>query len=188
MNRGNLKKLTRALGLVVVGALLIYGGYTQLHPKSNTSQAQGPDEYMVQKVVDGDTIEVVVNGKTQTIRLIGMDTPEVVDPRKTVQCYGREASSEGHKLMEGKVVRLETDPLVGELDKYNRHLAYVWLPDGTLYNQKMIEEGFAHEYTYQSQPYKYQAQFKQAQTEAKAQTKGFWSPSACGGNTTQPAR
>lgn len=182
-----IKKLTKALGLLVVGSILIYGAYTQIYARAS-NQPSAPNTYQVKKVVDGDTIEVMVNGKTQTIRLIGMDTPEVVDPRKPVQCFGREASSEGHRLMEGKTIRLETDPLVGELDKYNRHLAYVWLPDGTLYNQEMIQAGFAHEYTYQSQPYKYQAQFKQAQAEAKTEAKGFWSSSTCGGNTTQAAK
>ncbi|MBI2797954.1 thermonuclease family protein [Candidatus Saccharibacteria bacterium] len=181
-----MKKIVKALGLVVVGTLLIYGAYVQF--RVNTSKTSGQaNTYQVKKVVDGDTIEVVINGKTETVRLIGMDTPEVVDPRKPVQCFGREASAKGHELMDGKSVRLESDTLAGEVDKYNRRLAYVWLPDGSLYNQYMIAEGFAHEYTYQSQPYKYQAQFKAAQALAKSEQKGFWSPNTCDGDTKKAA-
>jgi micrococcal nuclease len=167
----------------LVGALLVYGGLYR-----NTSQATtASGTYHVTHVDDGDTVVVDWNGQKRTIRLIGMDTPEVVDPRKPVQCYGREASAEGHRLLENQNVRIETDPAVGELDKYGRTLGYVFLPDGTLYNQLMIANGFAHEYTYNKQYYKYQAQFKAAEAEAKVAAKGFWSPATCNGNTTQPA-
>jgi micrococcal nuclease len=116
-----------------------------------------------------------------------MDTPEVVDPRKPVQCFGREASAQGHKLLENQMIKIETEPAVGDLDKYGRTLGYVFLPDGTLYNQAMIADGYAHEYTYNKQVYKYQAQFKAAEADAKALGKGFWNPATCNGNTTQPA-
>ena len=146
-----------------------------------------PDTYFVMKVVDGDTIDVYMAGKNERLRLVGMDTPEVVDPRKPVQCYGREASAEGHTLLENQWVRLEYDPIAGTYDKYGRMLAYVFRLDGLFYNEFMIAHGYAHEYTYKSQHYKYQAEFKSAETSAKKESAGFWSSSTCGGNTMKAA-
>ncbi|MBI4088398.1 thermonuclease family protein [Candidatus Kaiserbacteria bacterium] len=153
---------------------------------SRTPEA-APDTYPVVEVVDGDTIDVHMNGETTRLRLVGMDTPEVVDPRKVVQCFGKEASAEGHRLLEGQWVRLEYDAVAGTFDKYGRTLAYVFRADGLFYNEYMIANGFAHEYTYSGQKYTYQAQFKAAQKAAEEALLGFWSPSACGGNTTKPA-
>jgi micrococcal nuclease len=133
----------------------------------------------VVRVVDGDTINVS-NG--DTLRLIGMDTPEVVDPRKPVQCFGVEASRHAHALLDGESVSLEYDPSQGRLDKYGRTLAYVWMADGQLFNELMIREGYAHEYTYNT-PYKYQARFRAAEAAARQTKRGLWSSSTCGGNT-----
>ncbi len=152
-----------------------------------------PDVYPVEKVVDGDTIDVLLRGTTTRIRIIGMDTPELFDPRKPVQCFAREASAKGHTLLEGTYVRLEYEPSGDVHDKYGRTLAYVFLlgrnpdaPVGTSYEQFMIREGFAHEYAYDKK-YKYQAEFKAAQASAKAEGKGFWATDTCTGNTTKPA-
>jgi endonuclease YncB( thermonuclease family) len=130
--------------------------------------------------VDGDTVDVELNGKTERLRLIGIDTPEVVDPREPVQCFGREASARAHALLDGKTVRVEGDATQDTRDKYQRMLAYVWLPDGTLFNKAMVADGYAFEYTY-DQPYRFQAEFKAAQQDAHQQNKGLWSPSTCNG-------
>lgn len=140
--------------------------------------------YSISSVVDGDTVKINVNGTIETFRLIGMDTPEVVDPRKTVQCFGKEASNKAKELLTGKKVRIEKDATQGELDKYGRHLAYIYREDGLFYNKYMIEQGYAHEYTYNT-PYKYQAEFKAAQKSAEQNQRGLWSPNTCNGNTTQ---
>ena len=144
-------------------------------------------KFIVEKVVDGDTIKVNINGKLETIRLIGLDTPETVDPRKAVQCFGREASDKAKELLTGKKVILEVDITQGELDKYNRLLRYIFLEDGTFYNKLMISEGYAHEYTYQSNPYKYQNDFKNAEKYARENKLGLWSDNTCGGDTLKPA-
>lgn len=136
------------------------------------------DLYSVVKVIDGDTISVNVNGKIETIRLIGIDSPESVDPRKPVQCFGKEASDKAKQMLTGKKVSLEYDPTQGDKDKYKRLLRYVFLEDGTNFNKFMIEEGFAHEYTY-STPYKYQTQFRTAEKEARENGKGLWAEGAC---------
>jgi endonuclease YncB( thermonuclease family) len=154
--------------------------------KTQTTTAQPPSQYTyysVTEVVDGDTIKISMNGKTETLRLIGMDTPETVDPRKPVQCFGKEASNKAKELLSGKKVRIETDPTQGERDKYERLLAYVYRDDGIFYNKYMIEQGYAHEYTYNT-PYKYQAEFKAAQKSAQTAQLGLWSPNTCNGDTT----
>ena len=142
------------------------------------------DLYKVMKVVDGDTFVVSRGGRDVTLRLIGLDTPETVDPRKPVQCFGKEASQKAHELLDGKSVYLEFDVSQGELDKYGRTLAYAFLPDGTFFNKYMIAEGYAHEYTY-NLPYRYQKQFKAAEVKAREEKRGLWADDAC---TNAPAR
>jgi micrococcal nuclease len=143
--------------------------------------------YPVVRVIDGDTVEIERDGTHTKVRLIGIDTPEVVDPRKPVQCFGREASHQAHILLDGARVFIETDPSQNTYDKYGRLLAYVFLPDGTFINEYMIAEGYAHEYTYDL-PYKYQTEFKAAEKSARESHKGLWAPETCNGNTHQPAK
>lgn len=159
----------------MVGLGLVYSN------KSLNSAA--PDSYIVTKVVDGDTLEIERYGRTETVRLIGVDTPETVDPRKPVQCFGKEASEHSKNLLTAKQVKLEFDPVVGERDKYNRLLAYVWLDQNTLFNQLLIGDGYAHEYTYRSQTYKYQNEFKNAEAHAKQSGRGLWAEATCNGKT-----
>lgn len=136
--------------------------------------------YSVSSVVDGDTVQVEIDGKEETLRLIGINTPETVDPRKPVECFGKEASNKAKELLTGKSVQLEADSTQGERDKYNRLLRYVILGDGTNFNKKMIEDGYAYEYTYNT-PYKYQAEFKEAQKKAQEEKRGLWAEDTCNG-------
>jgi micrococcal nuclease len=145
--------------------------------------------YSVSSVVDGDTIKINKDGLIVTLRLIGLDTPETVDPRKPVQCFGKEASNKAKELLTGKKVRIETDSTQGNLDKYGRTLAYIYREDDLFYNKYMIEQGYAHEYTYGT-PYKYQTEFKNAQKLAQTNSLGLWSSNTCNGdtsNTVKPA-
>ena len=130
------------------------------------------NQYLVVRVVDGDTLVANIDGKDEKVRLIGIDTPESVDPRKEVECFGKEASKELGRLVENKYVGLEVDQSQSDRDKYGRLLRYVWLKDINI-NQVMIENGFAHEYTYDL-PYMYQADFKNAQKMAEKNNKGLW--------------
>lgn len=139
--------------------------------------------YPVIKVVDGDTVVIKRNGKNETLRLIGMDAPETTTLRKgMVECFGKEATWRAERLLEGVLVSLETDSSQGTYDKYERTLAYIFLPDGRNFAEVMIGEGFSNEYTY-SVPYKYQKDFKAAQTLAKQKKAGLWNPSACSATT-----
>lgn len=129
--------------------------------------------YTVTHVVDGDTIDVLINGKEERLRLIGIDTPETVHPNKPVECYGPEASAKMKELVLGKEIILEDDPSQGERDKYDRLLRYIHLQDGTNIIEKMIREGYAYEYTYSSE-YKYQELFQEAEEASKSEKLGVW--------------
>jgi micrococcal nuclease len=153
--------------------------------QSLSIQAVKKGPYSVVSVVDGDTVKVSREGRTLTVRLIGIDTPETTDPRRPVQCFGAEASARAHELLDGSLVQLEFDPSQGSQDKYGRTLAYVYA-GSTMVNQVLVEQGYAREYTY-SQPYRYQAQFKSAEADARAAGLGLWSASTCNGDTTSAA-
>jgi|GEM_PF-1728812 len=159
----------------------------QEKPKQK-SQNANPRYYWhkVTKVVDGDTVKAMVDGKEESIRIIGMDSPESVDPRKTVQCFGVEASSKANEFLSSKWIQLESDSSQGNRDKYNRLLRYVWFDKGTDFGRRMIEEGYAHEYTYNT-PYSKQTQYKSTYKIAQNSKKGLWSPSTCNGQKEKPA-
>jgi micrococcal nuclease len=146
---------------------------------NQASAYEGP--YQIEKIVDGDTIKVKINNSTKTIRMIGIDTPETVDPRKEVQCYGPEASDYAKSYFT-QCVALELDSTQGDEDKYNRLLRYVysvpcnWAPNlavGFSYEYDAIMNGYGKEYTY-DEAYKYQSAFKNAQTIAQLDKSGLW--------------
>lgn len=143
-------------------------------PVATTSAVVGVEgeRVLVTKVIDGDTIDIE-GGKT--VRFIGMDTPETVDPRRPVGCFGKEASNETKSLLSGKVVILQKD--VSETDKYGRLLRYIYLPlenGQTLFiNDYLVREGFAKVLTYPPDV-KFNEQFRQAEREAREQKRGLW--------------
>ena len=142
------------------------------------ASAQPPP--MVTRVVDGDTI--IVSG-VGSVRLIGVDTPETVDPRKPVQYFGAEASAFTRSLAQDKTVRLEYD--TQRTDKYGRTLAYVYLPDGALLNAEIIRQGYGHAYTVF--PFRYLEQFRGYEREAREAQRGLWAASAATPVTARPA-
>ena len=154
------------------------GEEEDLENGGESEEENSEEGYKVVIVVDGDTIDVEIEGKVERLRLIGINTPETVDPRREVECFGKQASENAKDLLLDKFVTLENDETQQERDRYGRLLRYVYLPDGASFNKYMIEEGFAYEYTYGT-PYKYQTEFRQAQADAQNQQKGLWNPSAC---------
>lgn len=151
------------------------------------SSAQTVDAAWIQvnvvRVVDGDTITVNYNGVNTSVRLIGVDTPETVDPRKPVQCYGVEASNYTKSQLNKQTVYLEFDASQGVTDRYDRLLAFVRRADGSLFNYDLIANGFAFEYTYQGNPYRYQSEFLAAARDARENGRGLWAASTCNGIT-----
>lgn len=138
---------------------------------SMPAQAQGP--FAVTRVVDGDTVRVLIDGQDTPVRLIGIDTPETVAPNRPVECAGPEASVYAEQLMAGGRVYLELDPSQGTYDSYDRVLAYVWLPDDVMVNLAMLQTGLAEEYTYDDE-YTYQQLFRQVEEQAQDDLLGQW--------------
>lgn len=131
----------------------------------------------VTRTIDGDTIEVELNGQTEKVRLIGVDTPELKDERPRVRCFALAAKFYTEDHLEGFTVQLEADPSQADKDKYGRLLRYVWWRND-LYNRYVIKKGFAYEYTY-DKPYKYQKDFKAAQKYAEDSKWGLWDENEC---------
>ena len=163
------------VAIVVALAGLVLASPAQAYP-TMPQGIQGP--YTVTRLVDGDTIHVNANDQKLKIRMIGLNTPETVDPRKPVECFGREASAQAKTILVGQQVYLETDPSQDTIDRHGRTLAYVWTSSGRLFNLDMIADGYAYEYTYDL-PYRYQADFKAAENDASANDRGLWSPNTC---------
>ena len=189
----SLALLVLTLGLTACGASPPSGAGTAPTPTipEPAVRPAGPPDGLsranVTRVVDGDTVDVAPGGR---VRLIGIDTPEAVDPRQPVQCYGREASVGAGALLNGRAVLLEADPSQDDKDAFDRLLRYVWLSDGPnagrQVNFELIARGFAHEYTFRT-PYKYRDLFRQAQDHARRYALGLWSPTTCAGVTNRPA-
>lgn len=122
--------------------------------------------------MDGDTVDARLERTKGTVRvrLIGVDTPEKVDPRKPVQCFAEEASRFTEQL-EGALVLLDYD--VERYDRYGRTLAYVFLQDGRLFNLVLVREGYAQPYTVPPNV-RYQELFVQAAARAREEGRGLW--------------
>ncbi|MGB9633682.1 MAG: thermonuclease family protein, partial [Chloroflexaceae bacterium] len=153
---------------------------------SGLTRPEGLPTGQVVNVVDGDTVDVRINGQVERVRLIGIDTPESVDPRQPVECFGREASARVAELLAGQTVFLEADGSQADRDRFGRLLRYLWLPDGRMANYELIDQGYAFEYTF-AVPYRYQAPFKAAEARARAEGRGLWSPATCNGQRNPEA-
>lgn len=134
----------------------------------------------VTRVVDGDTFKIAVGaGKEDTVRLIGVDTPESVKPGSPVEPYGIEASDFAKELLTDQTVCLEWD--VEERDRYGRLLAYAYLADGTFVNERLLAEGYATVLTIPPNV-KHADRFVEVQREARDAGRGLWGdPDAAGG-------
>jgi len=126
----------------------------------------------VEKVVDGDTLDVKMNGKVERIRLLLVDTPETVHPDKDVQLFGPEASAFAKETLNGKDVSVEID--VSERDKYGRLLAYVWIGD-RMFNEMLLERGLARVAYIYPPNIKYVDEFRAVQDQARLAEAGIWS-------------
>jgi endonuclease YncB( thermonuclease family) len=163
-------KLLSVLIILILGLLTNQGWLEGPLKQAKVSQ---PGLYNVIRVSDGDTIDVDMNGYTETVRFIGVDTPETHRPNSPVQCYGREASEYTKALIGNNSVRLEADPEDTNRDRYGRLLRYVYLPDGTLVETKILSEGFGFAYT--QFPFEKKQEFIDTETRAKQAGKGLWS-------------
>lgn len=175
-----------ALGLVIFGIVLVSRGLVEevspgqqppiitQAPESTSSASLGVsgESVRVLRVIDGDTIEIEGG---QKVRYIGIDTPETVDPRRPVGCFGKEASEENKSLVEGKNVTLVKD--VSDTDKFGRLLRYVYISteggNAIFVNDHLVRSGFARASTYQPDV-KYTDRFLHAEKEARENGRGLW--------------
>jgi endonuclease YncB( thermonuclease family) len=133
---------------------------------------------VIDRVVDGDTVKVELDGEYVSVRLIGMNTPETVKPDSPVECFGPESSEFAKQALTGAQVTLEFDDSQGRTDQYDRVLAYVWREqsDGSLslFNLESISGGYAFERQYGSTPYAWKDEFVRAQQQAQDADAGLW--------------
>jgi micrococcal nuclease len=159
------------VGLLVL-LLSVALGLAQPSRFGKTLEKDQPGLYAIDHFVDGDTVAVSMNGHIEKIRFIGIDTPETHKPNTPVQCYGPAAAAFTKNVIGKNRVRLESDPLSNDRDRYGRLLRYVYLPDGTLVNERLVGEGYAFYYPYF--PYTKSQQFDSDQKAAMAAHKGLW--------------
>ncbi len=123
-------------------------------------------------VVDGDTIVLSVQNQTETVRLLGIDTPETVHPTRPIECFGPEASAFTKATLEkGSVVKLVRD--VEPRDRYQRLLVYLFLTDGTLFNQLLIDRGLARTLSIEPNT-AFASQFASHESSARNRRVGLW--------------
>lgn len=171
MNKNNISILFLAFILVLN---LLSGCTVKEKPQSNinTPVSSNKTDGVVTNVVDGDTIDVNMDGHVERIRLILVDTPETVHPTKDEQPYGKEASAFTKKTLLKKEVNVELDKQ--KRDKYDRLLAYIFLDDGTNYNKLLLKKGLAKVAVFPPNV-KYIDEFKSAEATAKRDKIGIWS-------------
>ncbi len=125
----------------------------------------------VTRVVDGDTVEVRIDGEIEDLRYIGIDTPESVKPGEPVECFGPESSAFNEQLVDGESVRIDFD--AERRDVYGRLLAYVYVGD-TFVNAELVRRGFATTLTIAPND-RFAGLFGRLEREASAGGRGLWS-------------
>lgn len=172
MTKRHSKQIVTALITLVI-AVGSYGQQQGWFGKlGSTASEQQPGLYSISRFVDGDTIVVNMDGHDESIRMIGIDTPETHKPNSPVQCYGPAASAYMKNVIGASKVRLESDPKSQNRDRYDRLLRYVYLPDGRLVAEESIRNGFGFAYT--QFPFTKSTEFIAAEAQAKQGNKGLW--------------
>lgn len=163
--------------LIILASLIfaILYFYPRIHLSKRVIESTTitPGYYKITFVVDGDTFVVNMDGREEKVRLIGLDTPETKKPNSPVECFGIAASSYAHQLLDNQVVRLESDPINTNRDRYNRLLRYAYLKDGRMVNLEMIKQGYG--FAYLSFPFTKTDEFRQYQIDARQAGRGLWS-------------
>lgn len=140
---------------------------------------------VVERVIDGDTVRVRARGFQDTVRLIGIDTPETRHPTRGVECFGLQASARAARLLPpGRAVTLRGDPTQDARDRYGRLLAYVYLGSRrgpASVNRALVAGGHARVYVYGGVRFRYAHAFEAAQRAARRAGRGLWGPPCDGG-------
>lgn len=172
MNRRQKRLVSFVVALIAIGLSLAGQQLGWFDQPPEEVQRQNPGFYSVIRFSDGDTITVDMNGQNETIRMIGVDTPETHHPDLPVQCYGPAASAYTKNLIGKQKVRLEADPTNQNRDRYDRLLRYIYLPDGRLVQAEIIKNGYGFAYT--QFPFTKKDEFIKLEEQAKSEYKGLW--------------
>ena len=157
--------------LAIIGVWVYNPDTENNNTTTENSIYKGP--YEVVKVVDGDTVKLLIDGETATVRLIGIDTPESVHPDKSKNVpEGTLASDHTKELIEDKFVYIEYGK--ESHDRYNRILAYVYIDENTMLNAQILEDGYAEVYTLKPND-KHEKYFSNLEDEARKNNAGLWS-------------
>jgi micrococcal nuclease len=169
------KLVLLGIGLVgLIACIILLSGLVTLIPKEKkVGLPATPGYYKVSYVSDGDTVAVLMDGREEKVRMIGVDTPETVKPNSPVECYGEAASNFLKSYLKNQTIRLESDPINQNRDRYDRLLRYVYMKDGTLVNKKIISDGYG--FAYLSFPFTKAEEFANAQKDARMNNRGVWS-------------
>jgi micrococcal nuclease len=155
----------RAVVVAIIAAASLGGWWLGAQRRTATAP------YTVVAVSDGDTIEVVDgSGGRDTVRLLGVDTPETHHPIEPVECFGPEAATYTAERLSGREVRLEGD--VEARDRYGRRLAYVIL-GGERFNDELLRLGYAELLVIEPNHAHARAMLR-AELEAKRTGRGLW--------------
>lgn len=173
-------RLFRKIIFGIVVFLGLYAALGILLPglENNPPGTSGMTEAQVTRVVDGDTLKVQINGleEEQTIRIIGVDTPETKDPNQEVMCYGAEATAKTQDLVDRAEGQVQLEKDISETDRYGRLLRYVWISNGdgrTMLNEELVKGGYARAVDYPPDV-KYRDRFSAEEQRAQQQHIGLW--------------
>jgi len=163
----------RVVILLALIMLALAGACAPVDP-GGVAESRRPGEAVVTRVVDGDTVEVDIDGRRESVRLIGIDTPEIAHPPDGAECFGPEASAYVHDLLPpGTRVVLARD--VESRDAYDRLLAYVTrVDDDLLVNLALVEAGYAEILAIEPNTV-HAPLFAGAEADARARGVGLWS-------------
>ena len=170
---------------IILILIIIFSAYTTEKIENKQDQIVSKEENIVKldattetkeisaqvtRIIDGDTIEVVINNEVKIVRYIGIDTPETIHPNQPEECFGQEATLRNRELVEKKNVKLVKD--ISETDKYGRLLRYVYV-DNTFVNLTLVQEGYANSHSYPPD-IAHEISFIAAEQEARTREKGLW--------------
>lgn len=140
-------------------------------PISNEKKKITSSSVQIIQVFDGDTFSAKINGVTEKIRILGIDTPEVAGGYREGECFGENASAFTKKVLAGKSVVLIPSKTGDDTDQYGRYLRYVEI-DGKDFGKILLEEGYAQ--SYKKFPHDKRAVYNTLESQAKTQQKGLW--------------
>ena len=165
--------------LLIALALLVLAGCGVRLTSADEPAPGEPLRGRVSHVVDGDTLKVRLRTHTETVRLIGIDTPETHRPDTPVECGGQAATREMRRLAEGRTATLVTDPTQDRRDRYGRLLAYADVA-GHDVAERLLRSGWGAVYVYGGHDFMRVLRYRAAALRARAAGRGLWR--ACGGD------